>query len=293
MRYSWVLFVLCLVTGAQAQRYMGGAGSGYHVFSTEGFIAGGNPNAKYTGATGDGFSSSAKETFMSGGNPSARYVGGSGSGYRLAAAETFIPGGNPNARFAGGAGNGFHRNEGQLVLALPVVLIQFDAVSIRQRVLLTWATAQETNHLMFEVQRSINREDAVTIETIAGSGQSSVIKHYNVYDEQPLTGITYYRLKQTDMDGTVSYSIWVAVNNTDTKELTVAAVPNPNNGSFTVHLPAAFQEALLYDWNGKLIMQYPFNGKLTLFFSDIKSGLYVLAVTRIDGSIQSTKVIVY
>ncbi len=47
--------------------------------------------------------------------------------------------------------------------------------------------------------------------TVAGAGNSTSIQHYQFADDAPYPGLSYYRLRQTDFDGTYSFSQVVPV----------------------------------------------------------------------------------
>jgi trimeric autotransporter adhesin len=71
---------------------------------------------------------------------------------------------------------------------------------------LFWATASERNCAYFEIERS---RDAATFEAIGkanANGNTSTISNYKAIDNQPFTGVSYYRIKQIDHDGQFSYS---------------------------------------------------------------------------------------
>lgn len=96
--------------------------------------------------------------------------------------------------------------------ALPVELTRFSAIIENSAVRLSWSTASETNNNYFTVERSIDGKTFVAIKTIDGRGTTSETTHYNVVDNNPDKGIVYYRLKQTDFDGSSSYSYVVSVS---------------------------------------------------------------------------------
>lgn len=87
---------------------------------------------------------------------------------------------------------------------LPVELITFDAIKSGDRVLLKWITASETDCESFIVERSLDLEKNITIDQVAGAGNSTQLQNYQTYDEHPVTGVNYYRLLQVDYDGTVN-----------------------------------------------------------------------------------------
>ncbi len=94
---------------------------------------------------------------------------------------------------------------------LPIQLISFDAQHSGQTVMITWSTASEINNDYFTIERSTGSFDFKEIGTVYGAGNSSEIQDYDFVDTDPLLGVSYYRLKQTDYDGKFTYSDIVAV----------------------------------------------------------------------------------
>lgn len=100
-------------------------------------------------------------------------------------------------------------NESSAVL--PVELLFFDASVIGDAVLLEWATASEKQNDYFTVLRSATGFDFKELIKVDGNDYSTVRIDYSAYDNKPLSGISYYMLKQTDFDGTTAYSDKVMV----------------------------------------------------------------------------------
>lgn len=94
---------------------------------------------------------------------------------------------------------------------LPITLLQFSATADAQDVLLSWQTSSEVNNDYFTLERSYDARSFVAIAEIEGAGTTSALNAYNYTDENQPAGIVYYRLKQTDFDGTASYSNVVKV----------------------------------------------------------------------------------
>jgi hypothetical protein len=119
---------------------------------------------------------------------------------------------------------------------LPVELLSFNAVAKENATILTWETASEKNSSHFEIERS---QDARSFETIGSEkamGNSQNLKRYAFTDQNPLSGVAYYRLKQVDLDGTVAYSKIEQVNR-NAKAFEVNLYPNPTAGNLTISLP--------------------------------------------------------
>ena len=94
---------------------------------------------------------------------------------------------------------------------LPVELTEFTAERAGSTVALNWTTLTETNNDYFVTQRSGNGVQFESLAEILGAGTTVVPQYYNYVDENPLTGISYYRLKQTDFNGKYEYSHVVPV----------------------------------------------------------------------------------
>ncbi len=91
---------------------------------------------------------------------------------------------------------------------LPIELASFEAAAKGDVVEITWSTASETNNDFFTVQRSADGQEFEDLLEIPGAGDSNETLFYDTLDRQPLAGRSFYRLKQTDFDGTFSYS-WI------------------------------------------------------------------------------------
>lgn len=91
--------------------------------------------------------------------------------------------------------------------ALPVNLLDFNARSLENKVLLEWTTTKEINSSIFEVLRSINTKDYEVIGTLEAAGQSDEMINYEFFDHSPPTNRqVYYKLRQLDFDGNYFYS---------------------------------------------------------------------------------------
>ena len=97
--------------------------------------------------------------------------------------------------------------------SLPIELLDFTAVvNEESTVALSWATATEINNNFFTVERSSDGTDFEAVMEVQGAGTSNHIIEYDATDINPRMGINYYRLKQTDFDGSFKYSEMKTVN---------------------------------------------------------------------------------
>lgn len=115
-----------------------------------------------------------------------------------------------------GTGDGFSDSRISsmgIEVPLPIELLSFSAECSNQKIIISWITASEINNHFFTIERSAEGVNFQNIGTIAGAGNSNQNPYYTFEDSEPLEGISYYRLKQTDFDGKFEYSKVIAVEN--------------------------------------------------------------------------------
>lgn len=156
----------------------------------------------------------------------ATHIGG--SSYRFTAVNAL----NNNSRFTLSTTN-------QLQTPLPIQLIEFKAKVKHGLAELNWKTASELNNDFFTIERSTDGENWSLVANVNGAGNSSVVRSYSIVDDAPIQAITYYRLKQTDFDGTVSSPTTISIiNNKFSGDGEILVYPNPTKDQITVEASA-------------------------------------------------------
>ncbi len=160
---------------------------------------------------------------------------------------------------------------------LPIELLSFSASRVGEDVQLNWVTASETNNNYFTVERSKDGISFEEILQIKGAKNSNTVLYYSAMDDKPYNGTSYYRLKQTDINGEFKYENVVEVN---FKELlTISMYPNPFSTSLTmmIHDTAQITHCTLCMYNalGEEVINTLISKQLTVFETgNLLSGIY-------------------
>jgi hypothetical protein len=120
----------------------------------------------------------------------------------------------------------------EVITVLPVELAQFEVHRQDAGALVEWATLSETGSSYFTIERSLNATAFDSIGMVRGAGTSLVGHDYAYFDAHPPKQLVYYRLKQTDHDGEIVYSMVRAVDlqpASDSQTASYTVYPNPAN----------------------------------------------------------------
>ncbi|MCC5931890.1 MAG: hypothetical protein JJU28_21785 [Cyclobacteriaceae bacterium] len=121
---------------------------------------------------------------------------------------------------------------------LPIELLHFTAESTQRGVQLRWATAAEINNDFFTLERTRDGRNYEKVSTISGAGNSKVQLNYDFTDTRPYSGTSYYRLTQTDYDGTSeSFPLVTVMHNGLQGEMSIKiskGYPNPFQDQLTL-----------------------------------------------------------
>lgn len=169
---------------------------------------------------------------------------------------------------------------------LPVEMGDFIAVSTGSRVLLQWNTLSETNNDFFTVQHSADGEDFENIGHVAAQNMPS---GYTFSDDYPYLGKNYYRIRQTDRDGAVSFSRSIALFVTpSTPEPDLAIYPNPATRfvGFNLRDAAEGGELEVTDMSGRTVFRRLFGPGTYLLEEPVAGwtpGYYTAKIRSLSG----------
>ena len=162
---------------------------------------------------------------------------------------------------------------------LPVELMQFTATATAHGLVLGWATASEKNNDRFEVQRSADGRGFDQLGTVPGQGTSTRPHTYNFIDSHPLPGRAYYRLRQVDTDGAVTFSSIVSAR---WQPVGPMVYPSPGSGALTLLDSSGPVQYRLFNSRGQTVEQGNSVDRQLLLVPH-PMGVYLLELTNSDG----------
>lgn len=185
---------------------------------------------------------------------------------------------------------------------LPIELISFTAeMDVNNNYVdLNWSTASEKDNEFFTVERSSDLTHWTEVVFVDGAMNSQVQIDYNEKDRNPLKGVSYYRLKQTDLNGDYTYSDVRSVNNTlngpDSRLAISSVYPNPFTGGqlkLLLDTDFSYVHVRIFDQSGRSIIGTQYielqgNNVIALDVENIASGVYLIEVdaTDIKGNVR-------
>jgi hypothetical protein len=175
--------------------------------------------------------------------------------------------------------------------ALPVKLTAFNAGKLNEDVEVKWSTSSETNNKQFDIERSTDGQHFETIGMVRGAGNSQKLNNYRFVDENPVTGLNYYRLKQTDYDNHVTYSPIVLVSFGNQTQSALAVYPIPAGNKLTLETAGKPGHLEVVDVLGQIVASQTLSltGSEQIDLQVLPTGIYYLRVYLAGESPQTVK----
>ncbi|MCB9178779.1 MAG: T9SS type A sorting domain-containing protein [Flavobacteriales bacterium] len=175
---------------------------------------------------------------------------------------------------------------------LPITLLRFTAEPEGNMVRLDWLTASEQDNALFTVERS---RDAINFEevlNVPGALNSSTLLAYSELDRAPYPGLSYYRLRQTDTDGSSTYSNVVSVLFGPVNERPLVVFGTGETWTAVHSFPAGSTYEIV-DMTGRRVLggRTAMEGRTDLYGVVLSRGAYVFRIT--DGDRVESQRFVY
>lgn len=158
---------------------------------------------------------------------------------------------------------------------VPVELLYFSGKRENGVVVLSWRTASEQNNDFFSIERSLDGENFDLISKVDGFGTTKNVTDYSFSDFNSTNGMVYYRLCQTDFDGSMEM-LKVIVMGQDFS--LVKVYPNPLGKDRLLKIQGAPVDSSyeIVDLTGKSMLVGNLESELDL--SSLKKGNYILTI---------------
>lgn len=182
-------------------------------------------------------------------------------------------------------------------LVLPVDLVSFTATRNERSTDLTWVTASEENNAQFVVERTTDGEHYELVSVVEGNGTTQSTSVYEITDENAPDKLTYYRLKQIDMDGNPTYYDLISVEEVGGEALIERVYPNPANNVLVYTLNSLGKQAYsmkITDQLGRTVYvetSETDNGisEHTLDVDAFENGTYLMTIQLENGQTECTR----
>lgn len=171
---------------------------------------------------------------------------------------------------------------GDIGLPFPINLLSLKATLLsNQTGLIEWSTNGEINNDYFEVEKLVKNNHFDIIGKVKGAGTTTELSNYSLIDGNVGIGTTYYRLKQTDFDGSFNYSDIVSLYKDN--ERVILMYPNPATTAVTINIsdvssisPAEISFINMLGQEVKKITTITNNNEVNV--SDLAAGTYTIGI---------------
>jgi hypothetical protein len=179
------------------------------------------------------------------------------------------------------------------LVVLPVKFLDFTAeLQPDVTVKLDWTASVDQQHDYFMVERSADGAN------FTGIGMGPRVAPYEFIDANPFNGRNFYRIRQVDKDGTITYSKIVSV--TVRKNHIVSIFPNPATDALVIRMNNTSSETLqveLTDVQGRVIYRKAHtadqvNADIRIDLRGFDPQVYILKISNDKGELMTTEKIV-
>jgi len=179
---------------------------------------------------------------------------------------------------------------------LPITLLEFKGkVNNQNQVVFSWTTVAEYNNSFFTIESSIDGKNFKKVLSINSLGNSNNAQEYTATDINPYSGISYYRLTQTDFSGNTTNSNIVTINLLTANEALLSVFPNPTTSILNLEVKDFSSKSLnlsLSSIDGKQISNQKINSNITTInTTSLSNGMYLLQVFNGNTVVKSFRII--
>lgn len=174
---------------------------------------------------------------------------------------------------------------------LPQVLTSFKVVPQTSANLLSWNMVSYADYTKYEIERS---GDGTIFTTIGSLPAKDSTGFFTFTDNAPLAGKNYYRLKITDKDGIVYYSIIAIINRLDMNTGSLTLSSNPIREMLYLSGPSLSGPSVvkIYNMHGQVVktLQQTAAGSIQCPVQELLHGVYIVQVYT-DKAVFTRKIV--
>ena len=176
-------------------------------------------------------------------------------------------------------------------LIVPIILKSFSFTIKENTVNLSWQTLTETNNKEFDIERSTDGYHFKPIGSVPAAENSSSGRQYNYIDIHP-DYTNYYRLKQVDIDGTVSYSKVLYAKVEGASPFILQQTLVNADVRYENKLPTNGARIEIYDITGRKVYSKPAgSGAGSIAISNLANGKYIIRLLAGNGQVYTKQFI--
>lgn len=164
---------------------------------------------------------------------------------------------------------------------LPIELLAFSANCELEEAVLRWSTESEFNNDYFTIENSPDAQDWQTAATLDGKGTTNVLTNYLWTDPSHPRRDLYYRLLQTDYNGSTTIYEPVYLKSCSESESRLSVYPNPAKSIVNILTEEKISQIRVLDPAGKAVslpIDYQYK---QLNFGELSNGVYFIEVTTL------------
>jgi hypothetical protein len=186
--------------------------------------------------------------------------------------------------------------------SFPVEFVELKSKPTPFGIEISWETASETNNDYFTLEKSRDGERFEVVTRMSGSGTTNTAQEYRFLDDRAYQGKSWYRVRQTDFDGTSSYSSVIEVfYNNDIIQFTTFPNPVVNQSFFNVKIQGGQSDIpvriTLHDLQGRELsvtsFRTDFSGRLEAKIpTQVPAGEYMVVITT-PTQRETRKLVIY
>ena len=182
---------------------------------------------------------------------------------------------------------------------LPLTWKNFQADAKNGAVFLRWETTQELNIRRYEAEKSRDGQTWEIFATLPPKTGADSVKQYTATDNTPYADLTYYRIKQIDLDGNYTYSVIEKTVQAINLAGSLRVYPSPFTRELSIHFFNQEQQQVdirLSNAAGVTVKQQRFTvsggGDQTLVLTHLQNlprGVYIMQIADGKGTILDKK----